>query len=770
MKYNEYLIEISDTPKIDEDSFSIACIHGERLSLTLNGIRCYLDGYYLLCLNPEDSLSILGGHFEGLTYRFLPFFYNVNLNQEIISLGVYEEMRLNHGYPDFHLFRIRDDNFFGILPIMEEEYKIILEHIRNASIHVDEHAVDPVWSCRARSELISILQLAESAYLGKQGNPDNEILRFIQDHLGEDITLQTLSDHFHTNRTTLTKKIKEMTGLAPLQYIMEERLIKSRPDLLFTMLSLEEIAEKYGFCDTNYFNRMFKKRFGISPHRYRVEGQSERIRNEHIYTKKAKTMLQVKQFEKDIRKGLGRAVLLLQNETDKEYYRQAVIHWILDGNRGGRSCHGQYEADLIKSFPDWEEIAEEIVPPLLDAIRQGKKISTIPILIKLDRGEKARETVEELYREAYGELLSFTKDKGESDDRYPPCSKRYFAAAAALGRYLKADRERIKEILLDMADLYRLSDSPVIPTYQNPLFTIRDGIGKSTLFAIADEVAAEHPHGHKVHPAKDYCFGKEPAVNPNITVREIMESNLRCENYGNLWVSFRNASPEIIQTVAEEIVRQTVSPDTDMEKLVYLMSFFERSIDPDILPPPFPLDPTPILRFAEQKRMEETERLAKDKGGSVIDPAHPLYLVYSFLSGIRHPIIRTFFTDVLTHSYEHPFLRKDCAIHAVWRINFIPEDGIELERFVRTASGYEQSASFDALIGLLREQVDGVSDELIRYLFEEANFHLRHTLVSVLRDTGRLWEESLAKLREECLYDENEYIRGMAQERSSISG
>ena len=118
MEYNECLIQLTTVPESSEESFSLVCLHGERFSMTLNDVRCYLDGYYLLCLNPEDRLTVHGGDYHAMTLHFLPYFYNVNLNHEIISLTVYEEMRLNHGYPDFHLFRIRDKDFFGVLPCL----------------------------------------------------------------------------------------------------------------------------------------------------------------------------------------------------------------------------------------------------------------------------------------------------------------------------------------------------------------------------------------------------------------------------------------------------------------------------------------------------------------------------------------------------------------------------------------------------------------------------------------------------------------------------
>jgi AraC-like DNA-binding protein len=56
-----------------------------------------------------------------------------------------------------------------------------------------------------------------------------------------------------------------------MQFVLEERLNQSRPDLLFTALPIGFIATKYGFSDANYYIRAFKQRFGQSPLQYRNE-------------------------------------------------------------------------------------------------------------------------------------------------------------------------------------------------------------------------------------------------------------------------------------------------------------------------------------------------------------------------------------------------------------------------------------------------------------------------------------------------------------------
>ena len=101
-----------------------------------------------------------------------------------------------------------------------------------------------------------------------------------------------------------------------MKYLLETRLIQSRPDLLFTKLPINEIAEKYGFSDVNYYIRAFKKRFGKALLQFRKDGWEERLRDEGIYQRRAeteKTDMTVKEFCDYYKKGLGRAITLLKN-------------------------------------------------------------------------------------------------------------------------------------------------------------------------------------------------------------------------------------------------------------------------------------------------------------------------------------------------------------------------------------------------------------------------------------------------------------------------
>ncbi len=166
-----------------------------------------------------------------------------------------------------------------------------------------------------------------------------QIIEYINENLGERLTLEGLCEHFHTNRTTLARHIKEATGKSPIRYILEERLRRSRAEQEEGELSVSEIAEKYGFSDDNYFIRAFKKQYGVSPLKFKKRS----ARSKEIST--ILNSMSVNEFELYIRQGFGRAVLMLKEQPHKEHFRASVINNAVRDPRYDTQCNdnrGQY--------------------------------------------------------------------------------------------------------------------------------------------------------------------------------------------------------------------------------------------------------------------------------------------------------------------------------------------------------------------------------------------------------------------------------------------
>jgi AraC-like DNA-binding protein len=89
--------------------------------------------------------------------------------------------------------------------------------------------------------------------------------RYIVNHLNDELTGETLHRALYVSESTLFHIVKRETGMPLRLYIQAQRLEAARLLLLGTSMSVMQVAEKCGINDFNYFARIFKKRYGISP-------------------------------------------------------------------------------------------------------------------------------------------------------------------------------------------------------------------------------------------------------------------------------------------------------------------------------------------------------------------------------------------------------------------------------------------------------------------------------------------------------------------------
>lgn len=99
---------------------------------------------------------------------------------------------------------------------------------------------------------------------------DEEFIKKLDDIINQNMTdtnlsVESLADILHMSRSTLYRKIKDITNLSPNELINNARLKKAAELLLSGKYKVYEIAEIVGYNSQSSFSRNFQKSFSMSP-------------------------------------------------------------------------------------------------------------------------------------------------------------------------------------------------------------------------------------------------------------------------------------------------------------------------------------------------------------------------------------------------------------------------------------------------------------------------------------------------------------------------
>ncbi|MBQ8589416.1 MAG: helix-turn-helix transcriptional regulator [Firmicutes bacterium] len=95
------------------------------------------------------------------------------------------------------------------------------------------------------------------------------MLRFIQDHYGEELTLGQISESAMISESECLRCFHSTIETTPIQYLKDYRLQKAAELLASSRGKVSDIASQCGFQEMSYFARIFRHRYGITPTQYR---------------------------------------------------------------------------------------------------------------------------------------------------------------------------------------------------------------------------------------------------------------------------------------------------------------------------------------------------------------------------------------------------------------------------------------------------------------------------------------------------------------------
>ena len=107
-------------------------------------------------------------------------------------------------------------------------------------------------------------------------NDLQKAVRYIENHLLDDISSETIADEIHMSPFYFQKGFKIMTDYSVAEYIRNRRLYLAALDAASGNGKIIDLAYKYGYDTPESFTKAFSRFHGISP--MKVQNHSEKIR------------------------------------------------------------------------------------------------------------------------------------------------------------------------------------------------------------------------------------------------------------------------------------------------------------------------------------------------------------------------------------------------------------------------------------------------------------------------------------------------------------
>lgn len=123
------------------------------------------------------------------------------------------------------------------------------------------------------SLLVQLQLLLEKQVVSRQEALSTKVSAYLHSHWKEPYNAAHMEEQLHYEADYLSRCLKKVTGMSPLQYHRHIRLMKAQELLEKTNEPIKDIAEVCGFMGSTYFIRLFKQHTGVTPAKYRTEKQ-----------------------------------------------------------------------------------------------------------------------------------------------------------------------------------------------------------------------------------------------------------------------------------------------------------------------------------------------------------------------------------------------------------------------------------------------------------------------------------------------------------------
>jgi transcriptional regulator GlxA family with amidase domain len=145
------------------------------------------------------------------------------------------------------------------LALVEEDFgtAVVLELAKHSVLFLRRSGEQPQ---------LSTTLLAQTSPVGSIHN----LLIWMADNIDQDLSVEKLARRVAMSQRNFSRQFLHQVGKTPGKHVVDLRLEAAQRNMANTSLSLTDVARVSGFTSAEVLRRLFGKKFGVSPGRYRL--------------------------------------------------------------------------------------------------------------------------------------------------------------------------------------------------------------------------------------------------------------------------------------------------------------------------------------------------------------------------------------------------------------------------------------------------------------------------------------------------------------------
>lgn len=246
---------ISDIASFKSDFFELFFFNKGNGKMWLNGKEITISDNLLLFISPYQQQR-----------------WEVNEKELDFKFVIFQEDFLNEFLADkYFVYRLlycyQSDNppYLLLNDAQMAHATGLIEEMETEQAHPVADSYHMLVSCLYRL-LLKLNRLYAEAYKLPFGMPKNNYAyRFkllLEQHIGENLSVTDYADQIGISRICLNKSVKEQFGVTASEMLRKRLLAEVKNRLLFSGLSVKEVAYCLHFSETNHLMRFFKQQTG----------------------------------------------------------------------------------------------------------------------------------------------------------------------------------------------------------------------------------------------------------------------------------------------------------------------------------------------------------------------------------------------------------------------------------------------------------------------------------------------------------------------------